>query len=244
MACPALGPNVDALGAQFSANAQANAKIKAFVQAAKDMSQISAQIEGEAAAACTRIAADLGVNPAQIRQGSNPGGAAEAACSAAAAAIDGVLRQGVQVRATVSPASCQANAQAQARCAGACDVNTDAECRASCQAHANVNASCTPPQVNVQISQGAQAAGRLVQTLQANLPQLVHAQIVLGQRLLQDAKVVAQVGVQLRSTLGQAGAQALACIGAAADASATASVRIEVSVRASASVSGRAGAGT
>lgn len=243
VACPAIGPNVDALSAQFSANAQANAKIKAFVQAAKDMAQISVQIEGEAAAACTRIAADLGVNPAQIRPGNGPGGQAEAACAAAAWAIDGVLRQGVQVRATVTPASCQANAQAHARCAGACDVNTDAECRASCQAHADVNASCTPPQFSLQVGQNAQLASRLVQTLQANLPQLLHAQISLGARLIGDAKTVAQVGAQLRGSLQSAGAQAIACIGAAAEASASASVRIEVSVRASASASGRVGVG-
>jgi hypothetical protein len=65
--------------------------------------------------------------------------------------------------------------------------------------------------------------------------------VTLGQRLLGDAKIVAQVGAQLPKLVGNAGAEAVACIAAAADVAASASIRIEVSVRASASVSGRVG---
>jgi hypothetical protein len=211
------------------------------VQAAKDMAAVSQQLEAEATAACQRMGADLGLGPAQLQPRQGPGGAAAGACEAVGVAIDGILRQGVQVRATVQPPVCQANAQAQARCGASCDVSTDAECRASCQAHADVNASCTPAVVTVQASQSAALALRLVQTLQANLPTLIHAQVTLGQRLVGDAKVVAQVGTQLPNLVGNAGAQALACVAAAADVAASASVRIEVSVRASASVSGRVG---
>lgn len=241
-ACPALRPGADALSARFSAQAQVDAKVKTFVQAAKDMAAVSEQIEAEATGACLRMGADLGLSSAQMRAQKGPGGAAKGACGALAMQIDGILRQGVRLQATVQPPACQANAQAHARCSGACNVQADAECNASCKAHANVHASCTPAQVTVQASEGAQMAARLVQTLQANLPQLLHAQITLGQRLMADAKVVAQIGSQLPNMVGQAGAQALACIGAAADAAASASIRIQVSVQASASVSGRAGA--
>jgi hypothetical protein len=86
-------------------------------------------------------------------------------------------------------------------------------------------------------------AGRLAATLQSNLPALLHAQIALGKRILGDVRVVVDVGAQLPKVVGDAGAQALACIAAGAHASAQASARIHVSVEASASVSGRVGAG-
>jgi hypothetical protein len=241
VACPALGAAADPLSMRFSAQATLDAKVKTFVLAAKDMAAVSQQIEGEATMACQRMGADLGLSPAQMQPRQGAGGSASGACEAVGIAIDGILRQGVQVHATLQPPVCQANAQAQARCAGSCDVNTDAECRASCQAHADVNASCTPAVVTVQASQNAGLALRLLQTLQANLPTLIHAQVTLGQRLLGDAKIVAQVGAQLPKLVGNAGAEALACMAAAADVAASASIRIEVSVRASASVSGRVG---
>jgi len=238
-ACPALRPGVAALDAQFSANAQINGKVRAFVQATKDIGSVSAQLEAEVTNACHRIGADLGLAPGQMQPRKGAGGAAAGACDAVAMRIDAILRQGVSLQVTVQPPQCQANASAQARCAGACDVNNDAECRASCQAHANVHASCQPAQVSVRAGHGAERAGQLITTLQANLPALVHAQIALGQRIVNDAKVVAQIGSNLPRIVGKAGAQALACIGAAADVAAQATVRINVSVRASANVSGR-----
>jgi len=242
-ACPALGPNVSALDVSYDANATVNAKVQAFVQAAKDMDAISAQIEMKAAQACQRMGMDLGLSPAQMQPRKGPGGAAAGACEPLAMQIDAILRQGIQIHATVTPPQCQANAQAHAHCAGRCDVNRDAECKASCEAHAEVHASCQPATVQVQASHGAQQAAALIATLQANLPLLIEAQITLGQRLINNAQIVAQVGANLPKIVGKAGAQALACIGAAADIAASASVRINVSVKASASVSGRAGAG-
>lgn len=242
-ACPALRPNVDALSVRYSGRATIDGKIKTFVQAAKDMAAISHQIEAEATAACVRIGADLGLTPAQMRPQDGPGGATAGACQAAAARMDAILSQGIRLQTTIQPPQCQANAAAEARCASTCNVGIDSECAASCRAHAKAQASCSPARVTVQASQNAQAAARLVQTLQANLPQLVHAQITLGQRLMEDARIVAQVGAELPKLVGQAGAQAAACIAAAAEASAHASVRIQVSVRASASVTARAGAG-
>lgn len=243
-ACPALRADVDALRASYATQVQINAKIRTFVQATKDIAAVSARIEAEAAAACRRMGADLGLSPQQMAARSNrPGAQADGACQALAARIDGILQQGVVVHAVVTPPACQANAQAHAHCAGACDVNQDAECAASCKAHAEVHAGCTPAAVVVTASQGAHLAMQLVATLQANLPQLIHAQITLGRRLLREAQVVAEIGVRLPKMMGQAGAQAIACVGAAADVAAAASLRIDVSVRASASVSGRAGVG-
>jgi hypothetical protein len=85
-------------------------------------------------------------------------------------------------------------------------------------------------------------AARLAATLQANLPQLLHAELALGRRLMQDVQVVGEVGAQLPKIIGDAGAHALACVAASADVTARASVSIRVSVQASASVSGKVGA--
>jgi hypothetical protein len=238
-ACPALRPEVSALDTKMSANAQVDGKVRAFVQASKDMAWVSGQLEAEVASACRRIGADLGIPPHQMQPSKGLGGAAAGACEPVAATIDAILRQGIRLWITVVPPQCQANASAMSRCGGACNVSADAECAASCQAHANVHASCKPAHVGVRVMQGADQAGALVATLQANLPSLIHAQMALGQRLANDAKVVAQVGANLPKVVGNAGAQALACIGAGADVAAKASVRLNVSLRASTTVTAR-----
>jgi len=85
-------------------------------------------------------------------------------------------------------------------------------------------------------------ANRLFATLHTNMPNLMYAQVALGQRVLQDAHVIGQVGANMPKVVGDAGLQGLACIAAAAEASARASASINVSVQASANVSGRVGA--
>jgi hypothetical protein len=326
-ACPELGGSADALRAQYSANARANGKVRAFVQAAKDLGGVSLQIEAEAAEACQRMGFDLGISPQEMAARNEPGGRASGACAALSARIDALFQQGISIRASATPPRCEASASASATCQGACDVDVDpgeivarcdparlsgycqgqcsgqcdgrcggacngncsarnakgecagqcsgqcdgtcdaschascrgtwqaprcegyvrppsadAECNASCRAHASVNASCSPAVVNVQVSQNAQMAARLAATMQANLPELLHAELALGKRLLADAQVVGEVGAQLPRIIGDAGAHAVACVAAATDVSARASVSIRVSVQASASVSGKVGA--
>jgi hypothetical protein len=327
VACPELGGSADALHAQYTANARANAKIRTFVQAAKDLAGVSVQIENEAAEACRRMAFDVGMTAAEIAPRNEPGGNASGSCNALAARLDALFRQGIAIRASATPPQCQVNAQAGAtceaacnaemdpgeivarcdpgklsgycqgqcagrcegRCSGACNGNCsarnargecagacsgdcngvcdatcharcqgtwqaprcegyvrppsfDAECSASCRAHANINASCTPAVVNVQVSQNAELAMRLAATMQRNLPALLHAELALGRRVLADAQVIGQVGAELPKIVGNAGAHALACIAASTNATARASISIRVTVQASASVSGKVGA--
>lgn len=138
--------------------------------------------------------------------------------------------------------TCQGTWQAP-KCEGqVTPPSADAECNASCQAHAEMQGGCTPVEVLVLPTGNVAAAMQLVATLQANLPRLLYAEIALAKRLAGSIQVVGQVGAQLPKIAGNAGARALACIGAAAEATASASVRINVSVQASASVSGKVGA--
>jgi hypothetical protein len=327
--CPALSSNANPLAMRFSANAVADAKVRTFVAAAKDLVGVSLQMQNEATEACRRMGVDLGLNPASMQPHSDdPGASAQAACDAVAAAIHQILSTGVRLQVQVRPPQCQANLQAKAQCDGAChgQINpgeivarctparlsgycngtceggcngtctgqcqgqcsargangectgqcngtcsgrcsgtchascrgqwqapqcegyvqppsADAECNASCNAHAQFTGSCTPAVVNVAATENTQMAGRLAATLRANLPELLHAEIALGSRLVQSARVVVDVGAQLPKIVGDAGAQALACIAAAGSASVQASARINVSVRASASVSGQVGSG-
>lgn len=143
-------------------------------------------------------------------------------------------------------ATCHARCEGQwqaPRCQGYVrPPSADAECTASCNAKANFEAQCQPGAVNVQASQNTEQVLRLVATLKANLPDLLKAEVGLGKRVANDARAVVQIGSSLPRTLGDAGAQALACVAAAGDASLTASVRIDVSIQASASVSSRVGA--
>ena len=60
-------------------------------------------------------------------------------------------------------------------------------------------ASCTPAQINVMTNANTQEAMRLVATLRANLPELLHAELALGKRLVGSAKVV----VRHRGTAAQ-----------------------------------------
>ncbi len=329
-ACPAMTRG-DPLEQTYSANARANAKVRAFVAASADLVNVSVAAENLAADACRRMGHDLGVGDAQMSvpdpSREEPGGSARAACGAVRARIDQILRAGVTLRVDARPPQCQANLEAKARCDGTCNANVDpgaivaqceparlsgfcqgrcvgqcdgtcqgdcqgqcsakdasgrcvgrcqgtcnggcdttchahcegqwqapqcqgyvrppsadAECSGSCSAKANFEAQCQPGAVNVQVSQNTEEVLRLAATLRANLPDLLKAEIGLGKRIVSDARAVVQIGSSLPQTLGDAGAEALACVAAAGSASVNASVRIDVTVQASASVSGRVGA--
>lgn len=110
----------------FSANARANVKVRAFVAASKDLVELSVQMEHMAAEACRRMGRDLGVpEPQMDAHSDDPGAEAQAACGALSVRIDSILQTGVQVRAQATPPQCQADLQAKANCEGSCNVELD-----------------------------------------------------------------------------------------------------------------------
>jgi hypothetical protein len=119
----------------------------------------------------------------------------------------------------------------------------DADCKASCKASAKITAKCTPPALNIVASANAEALGKVITTLRANLPVLITAQVKIGKEIAGDLQTLVRIGGQLRGELKGAGAKAAACVGAAVTGVASASVSINVSFKASASVSGKAGVG-
>jgi len=96
--------------------------------------------------------------------------------------------------------------------------------------------------VVVTANQSSEYALRMVRSLQVNLPLLLHAEVVLGKRVLADADVMVQVGQNMPKIIERAGVRAVACVASAANLSIRATATIKVSVQASVSVSGRAGA--
>lgn len=328
VACPQLRPDVDALSATYAGDPAIDAKVRAYVQATKDVVNAAAEADRLAAEACVRMGTDLGIAPQAMAPDANARGGqrSKGACEAVANYIGQIQAQGVGVTARIAWPQCQADVRTEARCKGSCQASVDpgyvvancqpgqlsgfcqgtcagqcdggcygqcngtctqrdaagncagqcqgecrgrcdatchaycqgqwqapqcsayarppsadAQCEASCRASANVRAQCSPAIVQVQASQSTQMAAALVATLQTNLPQLIHAQYALGQRITGDIDAVVGIGQQLPNLVGQAGARALGCIAAAADMSVSASISVQVTVQASAGVSGRVG---
>jgi hypothetical protein len=128
-----------------------------------------------------------------------------------------------------------------------CDVqgrppSADARCDGSCKAHADLRAQCTEARVKVQANVNAGEIGKVVATLERNLPPLIKAQIAYGQRIGDDVQVLVKTGAELPKAFGHLSARAGACVAAAANASVSAQASLRVSIQASASVSAKAGA--
>ncbi len=121
IACPELASGGSALGVKYSAKAELNAKIGAFVQAAKDLKKLSAQMDVEVTNACKGIGTDIGV-PAQEMAPREGVGASSAACGAVKAKIGALLQGGVKIETSYTPPKCEVDAQAHASCDGRCKV--------------------------------------------------------------------------------------------------------------------------
>ncbi|GAC1520614.1 MAG: hypothetical protein NVS3B10_21860 [Polyangiales bacterium] len=123
--CPELKSGAGS--AEFTADAKANLTIRAFVDAAGELSALSEKIEAEVTAACIGIGHDLGVSDAEMKDVGGDGGKAAGACRAASAKIDAILTAGAsaQLSAKVTPPVCKVEANAEASCAGKCDVEFD-----------------------------------------------------------------------------------------------------------------------
>ncbi|MDP8999131.1 MAG: hypothetical protein M3O46_03365 [Myxococcota bacterium] len=127
-----------------------------------------------------------------------------------------------------------------------CDVaiaapSADAHCEGSCKVHADLTAQCTEPRVKVAASVNSGEMGKLVATLDANLPALIKAELTYGKRIAGDIDMLVRTGSELPSAFGQLTGHAAACVAAAANACVSAQASLRVSVRVSASVSAKAG---
>jgi hypothetical protein len=266
-ACPELRSG--AMNTSFDEDARANATIRAFVTASGDLAETAAKVEAEVFMACERMAEDLGIEEAARRPKLEESSKVTASCNAVAARIDAISKKGAnaRVRADVTPPRCQVNGSAEAACRAQCNAQgsasgnaqgqaenaqasgsargsatADARCVSSCKAHADLTAQCSEPRVDVQAQVNTGEIGKVVATLQRNLPPLIKAQLAYGQRIAGDVEVLVRTGAELPRAFGTLSAKAGACVAAAANASVSAQASLRVSVQASANVSAKAGA--
>ena len=66
--CPQLTASGDPMQANFGARGEAEATVRAFVAASKDLAEVSAQMEAEILGACRQIGADIGVAQSELSQ--------------------------------------------------------------------------------------------------------------------------------------------------------------------------------
>jgi hypothetical protein len=256
-------PGAEAQAACGALSVQIDSILRAGIQVSVQATPPQCQASFEAKARCEG-SCNVEVDPGQIVAQCEPGrlsgycqgrcvgrceGTCQGQCNGQCSAQDAQGRCAGQCNGECQggcSATCHARCEGQwqsPKCEGSVTPpSADAECNASCHAKAQLEAQCTPAQVNVQASANTEMAMRLAATLRAHLPYLLKAEIGLGKRVIGDARVVVQIGGELPKIVGDAGAQALACIAAASSASVRASARINVSVQASASVSGKVGA--
>jgi hypothetical protein len=250
-ACGALSAKIDTI---------LRSGISVQVQASPPQCQADFQAKAQCDAQC-----NVQVDPGQIVAQCEPGrlsGYCQGRCEGT---CEGRCQGTCQGQCSAVDAQGQCNGACNGTCSGGCDATCHAKCEgqwqapkcegsvqgpsasgdcsANCSARASLRAQCTPGQVNVNVNANAEVAMRLAATLRANLPYLIEAEFGLGKRVLGDVKVVVDIGGRLPNVIGQAGAQAVACVAAAAHASVQASARINVSVQASANVTGKVGAG-
>lgn len=161
-------------------------------------------------------------------------------------------------------ASCEMKAQADCKgtCSGKCSVaikepkcsgkveppKVSAECKANCDAKVSAKLECTPAQVKVTLTGGAdaQAAAKLKAAIEKNLPAILKVTIGMKGRIEEALANVKATIEGVQATVKGGGAAALkvaGCFAGSIQAQAQASVQINVSVKASASASGSAGAG-
>lgn len=132
IACPEMSGGGSALRATFTEKANLNVKIGAFVQAAKDLVSLSAQMDAEILGACKRMAGDLGVSPEKLKPPEGQA-ASTTVCNAVAAEIGAALKGGATLKADFTPPKCEVNAAAEASCDGHCKVEVEpAEIVAKC----------------------------------------------------------------------------------------------------------------
>lgn len=256
-------PGASAQAACSAVRARIDEILRAGVQVRVDARPPECHANLDAKARCDGVCS-ASVDPGAIVANCEPARLSGTCQGRCVGQCDGTCQGDCQGQCSAKDASGRCVGRCQGTCNGGCDAtchvkcegawqaprcegyvkppSAEADCTASCSARANFEAQCTPGAVNVEASQNTEQVLRLVATLRANLPDLLKAEIGLGKRLVNDARAVVQIGSSLPRALGDAGAEAIACVAAAGDASLNASVRIDVSVRASASVTSRVGA--
>jgi len=136
-ACPAdIADAAAIMKESFGMEATLEGKVKAALSAGAHLQTIAVNVEGEVVTACTNLAKDLGVDDAALQPKENgPGKKAEAACAAAAKAINDFKAQAkAKVVIDAKPPQCSASMSAVADCSARCDASVKpGEAKVTCE---------------------------------------------------------------------------------------------------------------
>ena len=243
------------------AASDAGAKLKAFLQATKDLQTTTLEVAKIVKQSCITMGNELGM-PADALAGDDTG----AICNKVIATYKDNLKVSVKSQAALKikfvPGKCTASASASASASGACSGSAAAgaggggaegQCRAAASAQASIHAECTPPQFSIDADAKLVVdKSKLEMTLKAlrnGLPQLfsvaARIQPIKDAVLIWSAtaKDLAEMGPKAAQSFGD---QALCIAGqfaAAANAATQIHASVDVSVSVSASASGSVGGG-
>jgi len=227
--CPQLSSSVDPLAFTYSTDAQANAKLKSFVSAARGLSDASKKMEALAIDACTGATREIGLAP-------QPGVVSvQSACAPVASEIQALRASGVSLKITVGSPTCWLDLERRGQCEAQCQPS-DGPCMSGCAARGEAYARCTLPTVDVQLSASSERGMRLASALRNHLPRLMYAEIALGKRLIGHVQTMVKVGGELPPVMQKAGVFGWTCVVAGVTAAAEAATRIDSVLSGSAAV--------
>jgi hypothetical protein len=219
--CPELAGHVDPLEVPFTDKPGTDARIRAFVAAARGLRDVTTRIEQLAIDACTRMRHDLGA----------PDAPADASivvqCEPVRALIAKLIADGIQVRISVAAPRCEADTKRQARCSAVSQTGGGAETQVLCNAEAAMYARCSLPSITFASSPSGEQAARLGKTLEDNLPGLLYAEMALAGRLFDHTQRMVAASARVTAEVKDAGPHGLACIGLASVVTAKSAERLQ-----------------
>lgn len=237
------------------AASDAGRKLKAFLQATKDLDTALVETIKVVKQSCVMMGQELGMAPPDLEGETND------VCNRVTAAYKNNLKVSLKANAKLAikyqPAACKVDAQASAAAAAQCQGSATAgtggsgaagQCKAAAGIHASLEVQCTEPQLAITAEAKAVLdKSRLETTLKAlrdGLPRLLslHARLeplqAATQQWVQSASELAAMGQKFAQSFAD---QAM-CITGQLAAVATASTRIQANISVSVSVSASASA--
>ncbi|HUJ60022.1 MAG TPA: hypothetical protein VLX92_16065 [Kofleriaceae bacterium] len=241
------------------AASDAGAKLKAFLQATKDLQTATTETVKVVKQSCIMMGQELGMTDADLQ-----GDDTNAICAKVITTYQNNLKVGLKAGAKLTihytPGKCtvdaSASASASAGCAGGASAGTGGssaggECKAAGAVNASINAQCTPPELTIDVSAKLVVDhSKIDMTLKAmrdGLPKLLS--VAARIKPISDAVDVWAAALKDLTEMGPKFAQSFKdqalCISgqlsAAANAATSIHANVSVSVQVSASASGSVG---
>jgi len=148
---------------KFDGGAEVEGKIKGFLEAAASLDKLTADMEADLIASCSKLGKDLGMNDDELKAEVGGGKGAEKVCNAVSAKVDAAVKANAEAKLSVQidPPKCYADIEAMQKCLGDCGSpvqpghleasceggeisgRCDAECKGSCTVDAGAQCSGT-----------------------------------------------------------------------------------------------------